>query len=330
MSEETNVYCRKCNAKVPNGKQCINCKCYVDSYDLTTSMRCPDCHAQMTESICRKCGYDMSTKSKYNFSENPNTERCEKCGSFLIDGECLSCRPSFTVRIMNAFYNLPFVWKNTIIIICLIAFFILGFALKHATGVKKNEYVSLQNNYQTLKDENAKISNEYNSYKAKMQPYEDVQLADAKNKAEKEALENAEKKAAEEKAAAEAKAKQEAESKAAAEAKAAEEAKGYETGITFDNLARTPDEYKGKKVKFKGKVIQVIEGTTETQLRLAIDGNYDKIIFCRVPKEKTASMRILEDDYIHVMGISNGLISYQSTIGGNITIPDVSVQEWGY
>lgn len=47
----------------------------------------------------------------------------------------------------------------------------------------------------------------------------------------------------------------------AAAAKAAEEAQGYETGITYDQLARTPDDFKGKKVKFTGKVVQVIEGT---------------------------------------------------------------------
>ena len=180
-----------------------------------------------------------------------------------------------------------------------------------------------------------------------MQPYEAVQLTDAQNKAEKERQELADKKATEEKAAAEAKAKKEAEEKAAAEAraaaeakaaeearaaaeaKAAEEAKGYETGITYDNLARTPDSYKGKKVKFKGQVVQVIEGSTETQLRLAVDGDYNKIIFCRVPKDKTASTRILEDDYIHIMGVSNGLISYESTMSGTITIPDVSVNDWG-
>lgn len=162
-----------------------------------------------------------------------------------------------------------------------------------------------------------------------MQPYEEIQLTDAKNKAEREAQEIADRKAAEEKAAEE---KRLAEEKAAAEEaarKAAEEAKGYETGITFDNLARTPDTYIGKKVKFKGKVVQVIEDDSETQIRLAVNNNYDKIIFCRVPKSKTKGSRILEDDRIHIMGVSNGLMSYKSTMGGTITIPDISVDDWG-
>lgn len=114
-----------------------------------------------------------------------------------------------------------------------------------------------------------------------------------------------------------------------AEEKAAAEAKSYETGITYDQLARTPNNYKGQKVKFSGEVVQVIEGTVETQLRLAVNGDYDCILFCRVPKAKTTDMRILEDDYITIMGVSNGLITYESTLGGHITIPDVSVADWG-
>src|SRR3954469_7917883 len=79
----------------------------------------------------------------------------------------------------------------------------------------------------------------------------------------------AEAKAVEEKRLAEEKAKAEAE--AAAKAQAEEEAaaraeaeakKGYDTGITYDQLARTPDDFIGQKVKFRGKVVQVIEGDT--------------------------------------------------------------------
>ena len=247
----------------------------------------------------------------------------------------------------NKFNNSSDKSKKRIIIVSLVLAYLLGIGSHMLVGVKRSVYKSLlsdtANMTNQLKQANTKCENiqkEYDDYKAKMQPYESIQLEDAKNKTEKESRELAEKKAAEEKAAAEAKAKKEAEEKAAAEkkaaeeqaaaeAKAAEEARGYETGITFDNLARTPDAYKGKKVKFSGKVIQVIEGTTETQLRLAISGDYNKVIFCRVPKAKTSATRILEDDYIHIMGVSNGLISYESTMGGTITIPDVSVNDWG-
>lgn len=198
--------------------------------------------------------------------------------------------------------------------ISIVVAFLLGFFIKAITTASLKDYKLIETRLNTVEQEHTQLQeqytalqNEYNEYKTKMAPYEEIQTQEE----------------------AEEQARKEAEEKAAAEARAAEEAKGYETGITFDNLARTPNDYIGKKVKFEGKVIQVLEGSTETQIRLAINGDYDQIIFCRVPKAKTANTRILEDDYIHIMGVSNGLISYESTMGGTITIPDVSVDDWG-
>ncbi|EQH94907.1 putative variant TcdC [Clostridioides difficile DA00310] len=105
-----------------------------------------------------------------------------------------------------------------------------------------------------------------------------------------------------------------------------EEKKGYDTGITYDKLARTPDDYKYKKVKFEGKVIQVIEDGDEVQIRLAVSGNYDKVVLCSYKKSITPS-RVLEDDYITIRGISAGTITYESTMGGNITIPGIAVEK---
>ena len=107
-------------------------------------------------------------------------------------------------------------------------------------------------------------------------------------------------------------------------AKAAEEAKGYETGITYDQLARTPDDFVGSKVKVYGKVVQVIEGDDTVQLRLAVNGDYDQILFLEYKSDLVKS-RVLEDDYITIYGTSAGTITYKSTMGGNITIPAVWV-----
>ena len=112
----------------------------------------------------------------------------------------------------------------------------------------------------------------------------------------------------------------------AAAAKAAEEAQGYETGITYDQLARTPDDFEGKKVKFTGKVVQVIEGSGSIQIRLAVNDNYDTILFGQYDSSIVGS-RVLEDDHITIYGTSAGTISYQSTMGGTITIPGVSIEK---
>jgi hypothetical protein len=113
---------------------------------------------------------------------------------------------------------------------------------------------------------------------------------------------------------------------AAAAAQAEEAAKGYETGITYDQLARTPDDYISKKVKFSGKVIQVLEGTGEIDIRLAVDGNYDNIILGEYDSSIVSS-RVLENDTITIYGYSLGTTSYQSVMGGTITIPAVYIEK---
>lgn len=111
-----------------------------------------------------------------------------------------------------------------------------------------------------------------------------------------------------------------------AAAQAAAEAMGYETGITYDQLARTPDQFIGQKVKFYGKVIQVIEGDSSVQIRLAVNDDYDTVLLGEYATSTVAS-RVLEDDHIMIYGTSIGTISYQSTMGGKITIPGVYIEK---
>lgn len=95
--------------------------------------------------------------------------------------------------------------------------------------------------------------------------------------------------------------------------------------ITYDQLARTPDDYNGEDITFEGVVIQVMEGDGETQLRIAVGGDYDKIMLIGY-NPAILSSRVLENDQIRFYGTSIGLITYQSTMGGNITIPAATVE----
>ncbi|MFC0232706.1 transcriptional regulator [Vagococcus entomophilus] len=95
----------------------------------------------------------------------------------------------------------------------------------------------------------------------------------------------------------------------------------FRTDITYDNLARTPNQYEGEYFKLTGKVLQVLEADSETQMRLAVDGDYDHVIYTRISKFSMES-RILENDQITIYAQSLGLVSYSSTLGGKITIPD--------
>ena len=102
--------------------------------------------------------------------------------------------------------------------------------------------------------------------------------------------------------------------------------------IPYKSLARDPDKYKGKRVKFTGEVVQVIESTwgTSVTYRISVskeDWGYssDEIVYVTYTPGENES-RILEDDIVTFYGESAGLTSYQSTLGGKITIPQVDAK----
>ena len=101
----------------------------------------------------------------------------------------------------------------------------------------------------------------------------------------------------------------------------------YNTGITYDTLVRTPDEHIGNKVTLSGEIVQVIEGDDASQYRMAVDQDYDKMVLIEVSTDQLSS-RILENDLITIYGVSQGTVDYESTIGGTITVPAITVDKF--
>ena len=89
----------------------------------------------------------------------------------------------------------------------------------------------------------------------------------------------------------------------------------------YRDVARNPDSYSGQKLAFKGKVLQVVEGDSETDLRIATDGGYDDVIFVGFDPSIMGGTRVLEDDTVTVYGTCVGQYSYQSTLGAKISLP---------
>lgn len=98
----------------------------------------------------------------------------------------------------------------------------------------------------------------------------------------------------------------------------------YASDVTYENLARTPDDYEGKAVTFRGEVVQVMEGEEENHIRLAVNGDYDQMLYIGY-EPQILEERILEGDYITIYGLSIGIYSYESTMGALISIPGVWV-----
>ena len=106
-----------------------------------------------------------------------------------------------------------------------------------------------------------------------------------------------------------------------------EEAENFDTSqcklIGYEKLARNPDDHIGKMIKVSGRVVQVMEGDDEyNQLRVEVNDNYDTVIYVEYD-HRILESRVLEDDYLTIYGMSMGTITYESTLGGNITIPSM-------
>ena len=190
---------------------------------------------------------------------------------------------------------------------------------------------SLKEENESLKARLAEVESEYNEYQQVMQEYDGLAKSELEVRKYQAEQQQAYIKAIEESKAIDESIKAEAEEK-----------KGYDTGITFFQLERMPDDFKGQKVKFYGRVLQVLEGKNEVDIRLAtkkfslgssyssgsssLDNlSYIEDILYGYYDPKTPNYRVLEGDMITIYGSAKGLYTYTSTENKEITLPLVEI-----
>lgn len=100
------------------------------------------------------------------------------------------------------------------------------------------------------------------------------------------------------------------------------ESNNFDDSITYDDLARSPDEFSGTPVCFTGKIVQVIDGVDFTAYRFAVDNDYEKIIYVECYPEYPTDV-LIEDDYATLFGVAYGMYSYETVMGSTLTIPGV-------
>lgn len=95
---------------------------------------------------------------------------------------------------------------------------------------------------------------------------------------------------------------------------------------TFKQIARNPSEYEGKRAKFTGEVIQVMEsyGIMYT-LRVNITENeygyYEDTIYVTYFPKDDNEPKILEDDIVTMYGELDGETTYEAVFGQSVTLP---------
>ncbi len=100
----------------------------------------------------------------------------------------------------------------------------------------------------------------------------------------------------------------------------------------YKEIFRNSNQYKGKQAKFTGEVIQVQESAYGTVLRVNItkDSSYSTyytdtiyVIYTGIAKSEDpdAINRILEEDIITMYGKLDDVETYETILGGSVTIP---------
>ena len=101
-----------------------------------------------------------------------------------------------------------------------------------------------------------------------------------------------------------------------------EELDQYQTGLTYEQIASDPETYFATKGIFSGRVDQIVKGREFHTMRLAIDGDYTKMVKVDFVTE-ASSRNVLKGDHVTVYGVFEGENTYTSTSGSKITLPQI-------
>ena len=94
--------------------------------------------------------------------------------------------------------------------------------------------------------------------------------------------------------------------------------------VSYDDLMGYWDRHPDAVVNYRGRILEVFATTDDTRFRVAVtyDEAWQDEIFLRL-KETEAG--ISKGDVISFVGRVNGLVTYQSVLGRELTIPDITI-----
>lgn len=99
----------------------------------------------------------------------------------------------------------------------------------------------------------------------------------------------------------------------------------------YKDIARKPNNYKGKRAKFEGQVVQVQEsyGTVVLRVNVTKEENefaeggylYSDTIYVEYKYKDDNEDKILKDDIVTLYGTLNGTKTYTSIVNSDVTVP---------
>lgn len=94
--------------------------------------------------------------------------------------------------------------------------------------------------------------------------------------------------------------------------------------LDYNEIERNPDTYKGQKARVSGEVVQVSEGIFDS-VTLRVDSGGGDMWYVTYTRKEGES-RILEGDNITCYGECDGVRSYTTIVGSQVTIPSLKMK----
>lgn len=98
--------------------------------------------------------------------------------------------------------------------------------------------------------------------------------------------------------------------------------------VTYDQIARNPDNYKDSEVKLTGQVMQVQNAHNGAVVLLWMNDDPDQLVMVGINKDYMPDNgKILEDDEITIYGTGDGTQKYDTTAGSENEVPFVRADD---
>lgn len=100
--------------------------------------------------------------------------------------------------------------------------------------------------------------------------------------------------------------------------------------VSYEDIARNPNNYIGQKAYFKGKVVQVQEIGKSVVLRINTKqgqyGLWDDTVYVDYKRKDDKESRVLEEDIVTVYGEIKGIKKYMAVLGNQVSIPHLKAE----
>ena len=99
--------------------------------------------------------------------------------------------------------------------------------------------------------------------------------------------------------------------------------------LSFDEMARTPQQYFMKQVRVHGRVIEIQDANNEVTIQVNISTNeldFRENILILYSRSRSEP-RLFDGDVVDVRGVFRGLITYTSVLGVQLNMPAVTAEE---